>query len=387
MKYALKEISTISAGQGAPQGDNSYCDNGIPFVKAGNLLELIEGKPIDCIQKVADDVAKKHRLKLYPKGTVLFAKSGMSCLKGYVYILPCDAYVVSHLACITPYENISQYLKYYFDYNKPNKLIKDSAYPSISLTDIGELRIDIKDCECRQNIVSILSKIEKMIFARKQQLQQFDELVKARFIEMFGSPVSNPMSWKTKTFKETALRLSDGPFGSNLKSEHYSEAGVRVIRLGNIGIGEFIDKDKSYISYGHYEKIKKYTCKPGEVVIGTLGDPNLRACLIPYEIEFAVNKADCVHYVPNEELLPIFACQYINCPETMLLASSMVHGQTRTRVSSGQIAQMPIFIPPIESQKRFAEFVEQIDKSKITVQQSLEKLGTLKNALMQKYFG
>ena len=78
----LKDIATISAGQGAPQGDSNYCEDGTPFVKAGNLAELIEGRPIDTIQKVSESVAKKHRLKLFPKGTVLFAKSGMSCLKG-----------------------------------------------------------------------------------------------------------------------------------------------------------------------------------------------------------------------------------------------------------------------------------------------------------------
>ena len=140
----LSDIALISAGQGAPQGDKNYCDNGIPFVKAGNLLELIEGKSINDIQKVSEEVAKKYKLKLYKKGTVLFAKSGMSCLKGYVYVLPCDAYIVSHLACVTPKEDISEYLSYYFIYNKPNQLIKDSSYPSISLVDIGNLTIDDK---------------------------------------------------------------------------------------------------------------------------------------------------------------------------------------------------------------------------------------------------
>lgn len=88
MRRLLKDIAIISAGQGAPQGESNYCDNGTPFVKAGNLQELIEGKPITKIQNVSDDVAKKHKLKLYPKGTILFAKSGMSCMKGYVYVLP-----------------------------------------------------------------------------------------------------------------------------------------------------------------------------------------------------------------------------------------------------------------------------------------------------------
>ena len=110
MRQLLRDIAEIGAGQGAPQGDSNYCDYGIPFVKAGNLQDLTIGGSIDNIQKVSDEVAKKHRLKLFPKGTVLFAKSGMSCLKGYVYVLPKDAYVVSHLACITPKDNISDYL-------------------------------------------------------------------------------------------------------------------------------------------------------------------------------------------------------------------------------------------------------------------------------------
>ena len=86
MKQLLKEIAEVSAGQGALQGDSNYCEDGIPFVKAGNLLELTEGKSIHGIQKVSEAVAKKYRLRLYKKGTILFAKSGMSCLKGYVHV-------------------------------------------------------------------------------------------------------------------------------------------------------------------------------------------------------------------------------------------------------------------------------------------------------------
>ena len=170
------------------------------------------------------------------------------------------------------------------------------------------------------------------------------------------------------SLKNASIRLSDGPFGSNLKSEHYTNTGVRVIRLGNIGVGEFINNDKSFVSLEHYETLKKYTCKTGEIVIGTLGDPNLRACLVPDYIEFAINKADCVHYIPNSEFLNTrFVCQYINCPETFVLASNMVHGQTRTRISSGQLAELPIYIPPIELQNQFATFVEQTDKLKFDI--------------------
>ena len=205
---------------------------------------------------------------------------------------------------------------------------------------------------------------------------------------MFGDPFSNPMGWERISFKQASTRLSDGPFGSNLKSEHYSNTGVRVIRLGNIGVGKFVDEDKSYIPETHYELLKKYTCRSGEIVIGTLGEPNLRACIIPDEIGIAVNKADCVHYIPKPELLDTqFVCQYINCPETLLLAQGMIHGQTRSRVSSGQIAEMPIFVPPISLQKQFSAFVSQVSKSKSAVQKSLGETQLLFDSLMQEYFG
>ncbi len=253
---------------------------------------------------------------------------------------------------------------------------------------LKEVEIPLPEEHIQEKIVLTLEKLDNLISQRKQQLAKLDELVKARFVELFGNPADNPKKWNTLSFREAGNRLSDGPFGSNLKSEHYTTAGVRVIRLGNIGVGQFVDNDKSYISEEHYEKLKKYTCKAGEIVIGTLGEPNLRACLVPQNIEYAVNKADCVHYIPKAEILNTkFVCQYINCPETLLLASGMVHGQTRSRISSGQLAGMPIFVPPIKLQNQFAVFVEQVDKSKVAVQKALDEAQTLFDSLMQQYFG
>lgn len=144
MKVLLKDIADIKAGQGAPQDDEDYSRNGIPFIKAGNLQQLLNGLDVNNLQKVSNDVASQYKLRLYPKGTILFAKSGMSCMKGYIYVLPCNAYVVNHLACIIPYGDYSDYLKYYLTYHKPSNLIKDNSYPSISLNDIGNQIIDFK---------------------------------------------------------------------------------------------------------------------------------------------------------------------------------------------------------------------------------------------------
>ena len=111
----LKDVASVFAGQSAPQKKEDYSLTGTPFIKAGNLSELISGKTENSILKVTDFAVEKYGLKKYKSGSVLFAKSGMSCLKGYVYVTKCDCYVVSHLAIVQPKDKVnSYYLKYHF---------------------------------------------------------------------------------------------------------------------------------------------------------------------------------------------------------------------------------------------------------------------------------
>ena len=300
-------------------------------------------------------------------GTVTISEGGNS--SGYVNYMNSPFWCGAHCYYLYNVKGNTRYL-YYALKSQQDKLMgirSGACMPNIKKSDLGKFEVWFDtDINEQVKVIEVLEKVENIIQARKRQLEAFDQLIKARFVEMFGDPFRNPKGWRRLTFKEAGERLSDGPFGSNLKSEHYTDRGIRVIRLGNIGVGRFIDDDKSYISPEHYERLKKYTCKSGEIIIGTLGEPNLRACIVPEVVGVAINKADCVHYIPKSEILNNdFVCQYINCPETLLLAKGMIHGQTRSRVSSGQIAQMPIFVPPIDLQRDFSEFMSQTDKSKV----------------------
>ena len=259
-------------------------------------------------------------------------------------------------------------------YNRHFKWLKESLYHVPTLDE-------------QTHIADILDTLSMLITLCEKKIFLFNELVKSQFIEMFGDPVTNPMGWETSLVRDTSELISDGPFGSNLKSSHYVPEGIRVIRLGNIGIGKFLDEDKAYISEEHYATLKKYTCHAGEIVIGTLGEPNLRACLIPDDIAVSINKSDCVHFIPKTELLNnIYACAYLNTEGTLQLAQGSLHGQTRSRIAMSQVAALPIMLPPLALQNKFAAFVEQVDKSKLVLRQLLEKQKTLKAALMQEYF-
>ena len=254
----LGEIANISAGQGAPQGAENYSGEGTPFVKAGDLLDLVNGKRECDIQKVSEKVAKKHRLKLYPKGTVLFAKSGMSCMKGYVYVTNAECYVVSHLACIMPFDVDSKYLKYYFEYHKPNQLVKDASYPSISLADIAEMPINVFDNQTQAKIVDNLEAINNLIVKRKEELILLDNIVKSRFVEMFEKD-----EFERIPFDSFCEFLRNG---ANIKQTK-GAGGYPITRIETLANDVFNSDRLGYANITELKGFEKYILQRGDILI------------------------------------------------------------------------------------------------------------------------
>ena len=381
MKQLLKEIAEVSAGQGAPQGDSNYCEDGIPFVKAGNLLELTEGKSIYGIQKVSEEVAKKHRLKLYKKGTILFAKSGMSCLKGYVYVLPCAAYVVSHLACVTPKEDISEYLKYYFCYHRPNQLVKDEAYPSISLSDIGCLEINTQDAAHRDMVVASLRKISLIIEMRKQQLAQLDNLIKARFVEMFGDMLLNEMGWQEVHLDALADVVSGITKGRKVREAELTE--VPYMAVSNVKDG-YIDWTTVKTIMATKQEIEQYRLLPYDVLMTEGGDPDKlgRGAVIAAPLENSIHQNHIFRVrLQLEKILPVFFSQYLQNPKAKQYFLGCAKQTTGiASINMKQLRSLPVLVPPIELQEQFAAFVEQVDKSKVA--EATHTLCTLFNIIL-----
>ena len=259
----LSDMAVISAGQGAPQGESAYGTEGVPFIKAGDLASLLAGKKESEIQHVNESVAKKHRLKIYPAGSILFAKSGMSCMKGYVYKTESPCYVVSHLAIIIPTGCDGDYLKYYFQFHKPNSLVKDAAYPSISLADIGEMEINLPTQVEQQKIVNELEKVTELIALRKEQLAKLDRLVKSRFIELFGDPVDNPKNYLVKSLQELidmgyiTYHLDGNHGGDYPRSEEFVDSGVPYIGANSIVNGKIDFSMAKFLTAERAGKLRK----------------------------------------------------------------------------------------------------------------------------------
>lgn len=382
----LREIAIIAAGQGAPQGEDNYCVDGTPFIKAGNLIELINGKAETEVQKVNEQVARNHKLKKYPQGTVLFAKSGMSCMKGYVYQLKNPCYVVSHLACIIPKAIKGEYLKYYFEFHKPNSLVKDEAYPSISLLDIGELSISYGSEAEQEEIVRNLDKINRIINKRRLEIQKIDDLVKSQFIEMFGELGKDIKGWGLRPLGdccELNPRKSD---------DSRLAAGLEVTFVPMPAVSENGEMDSSCVKL--YEQVQTgFTYFAENDVLFAKITP----CMENGKGAVARGLKNGVGFGSTEfhVLRPIAG---VSNPVWLYVvttfrkfrqdaAKKMTGSAGQRRVPSSLLASYTISLPPLELQNAFARFVEQTDKSKFRIKQSLEKLEKCYKALLQKYFG
>ena len=239
----------------------------------------------------------------------------------------------------------------------------------------------------QRQIAEVLDRAEALRAKRRAALAQLDSLTQSIFLDFFGDPVTNPKGWPSKTIGDLASKFSDGPFGSNLKSEHYTGAGVRVIRLQNIGVAEFVDDDKAYISERHFSGLKKHECLPRDVLIGTLGDPNLRACVQPRWLSLALNKADCVQLRPNERIAnAAYVCALLNTRSTERMAKGLILGQTRLRISMGRLRGLKVPVPPLDLQRHFARRVAAVEKLKATHRASLASLDALFAALQHRAF-
>lgn len=230
---AIANLATVRSGAGAPQDPSAFSHDGHPFIRAGSLSRLLDGDDENQLEKIRPDVARAHRLQLFPKGTVLFAKSGMSATKGYIYSLKQPAYIVSHLAALVPHDSRdSPFLARALQHFPPTSLIKDQAYPSIRLGDIERMEIlapaSIDD---RGRIAAILDKADVQRCKRKRTLNLLNSLTQSIFEEMFGELSRH----KVVTVAKSLLR----PLRNGLSP---AKAGVfpgKVLTLSAITSGAF----------------------------------------------------------------------------------------------------------------------------------------------------
>lgn len=253
-------------------------------------------------------------------------------------------------------------------YNRHFKWLKEAA---ISLPPLDEQR----------KIAAVLDKVSDLIAKRRQQLDKLDEMVKARFVDMFGDPASNPKGWKMERTEKHIDLLSGFPFDST----QYTECGI------NICGGLIIMPQKiNWVDCKHWKSVEGYEAyilQKDDIVIA-LDRPWISEGLKIAIVDEEHLPALLIQRTARIRAVDINQNYLLYC---FILGRFDVHcnvtGSLVPHISAKDIRSFPIMLPPIELQNQFAAFVEQTEKSKTTISRSLEKLETLKKALMQEYFG
>ena len=252
---------------------------------------------------------------------------------------------------------------------------------------LKEVQIEYPDYRRQENVVKILDKVSDLIETRQHEIKRLDDLIKARFVELFGNPVLNEKGWESNLLAQLTLKIGSGatPKGGR---EAYQEEGIALIRSMNVYNGKFEYKDLAHISDEQAAKLDNVIIKESDVLLNITGASVARSCVVPNQILPArVNQHVCIIRC-KECIEPIFLNRLlIDDNYQKLLWEIAGSGATREAITKQQVERLKIILPPIELQNQFADFVRQVDKSKVAVQKALDETQTLFDSLMQEYFG
>ena len=258
---------------------------------------------------------------------------------------------------------------------------------------VAEYPVPVLDRVKQDEIVAILNKCKFIIESRKQELDALDDLIKARFVELFGDAVANPKGWPVKKLKELSIQINSGntPKGG---SENYVDEGITFFRSQNVWKDRLEMDDIAYIDAETHASMKRSSLKHGDILmtktarINTENSSLGRAALYTGEDDMA-NVNGHVYFIRLKQgVNNKFVLRILVSPEYRdLIRSVCVGGIDKRQLNKEHIEDFPIICPPSDMVDEYTNFVTQTDKSKVAVKKALDEAQLLFDSLMQKYFG
>ena len=358
------------------------CERGSSNIKQSDIIKMRGNYPIYGASGLAGKVNFYHQKQPY----VAVVKDGAGI--GRTTLNPAKSSVIGTMQYLIPKKNVlPEYLFYVVSYMHLEKYYTGATIPHIYFKDYKNEEFNLDNIEKQLEIIDALGRCKKVIEARKQELVELDRLTKARFVEMFGNPVTNEKGWTQKLLGEITIKIGSGATPRGGKST-YQENGIALIRSMNVHNGMFEYRELAHISDEQATKLDNVVIEENDVLLNITGASVARSCVVPSEILPArVNQHVCVIRC-KECIIPEFLNNLLiddNYQE--LLWSIARAGATREAITKQQVECLQIIMPPVELQKEFMKFCKQVDKSKVAVQKALDETQLLFDSLMQKYFG
>ena len=306
---------------------------------------------------------------------------------GRTMLLPAYSSVIGTMQYLLPKEGIPIDIKYLFyavEHMNLAKYFSGATIPHIYFRDYQKEPINIPDIETQRKISQIFGKIDALITSRKEQRTKLDQIVKSRFIEMFGVYPANPMGWEIGTIRDIVTEVRYGSSRPAVDGGKYP-----YLRMNNITYGGELDlSDTKRIDIPDNE-LDKCTVRRGDILFNRTNSKELvgKTCVYDRD-EMMVLAGFVIRIRVKDRILPEFLSAFLNTD----FSKQMLLGMCKTaigqaNINAQELQNIGLYLPPVELQRRFVQFKKETDKSKLAIQKSLERLEILKKALMQKYFG
>lgn len=328
--------------------------------------------------------SKFYHTATYMQPALIFGTGGMASVHF------CEKPFSTSTDCLVMYAKQSVNLELIYHYLSSNIHILQAGFKGAGLQHISkdyilDIEIDMPDIATQDKICSQMRQLDTLIENRKTQLTKLDQLVKARFVEMFGEPEINPKGWEQITVDDVCSSIVRGPFGSALKKDFFVEPSDTTYKVyeQKHAIQKSAKIGTYYVTEEKYQELKRFECVSGDILMscsGTMGE----LYQLPEKCERGIiNQALC-KFTLNDKMLPICFLTYMK----QTIGNLETKGSGIKNIAAvSYVKAMPINLPPMSVQLEFEKFYKQTDKSKQSIQKSLDELETLKKALMQQYFG
>lgn len=391
MKVKLKDLGKISTGNTPSKNIlEFYNSEDIGFVKPDIISEL----QIDYIENTTEYLAEaaRNKARIVKKNAVFVTCIGSIGKIGIVKNK--ELAFNQQINAIEPNEKVlPKYLAYGIFANKRRLQAISNApvVPIINKTQFSEFEIDIiNDTKEQLEIVELLDKVSEVIVNRKEELEKLDELIKARFVEMFGDLANPKCTWDKCRLMDVCVDKDDikcGPFGTQLSKDEYVKSGIAVWEIPQINTA-FASKPTHFLTQEKAEQLKAYTIVPGDIAMSRKGNVG-KCALFPENYQDGIIHSDVLRIrVDRKRVNPIFMMYQLHFSGAVTRQIELVSsGAIMAGVNVTKLKQIYVHIPPMRSQESFSTFVKQVDKSKVAVQKALDETQLLFDSLMQKYFG
>ena len=376
MKKLLSEVCTIQYG--FPFDSAKFSDsNGMPLIR---IRDVVRGysETYTTEEYKSEYIVHENDLLIGMDGEFNIAKWGKT-----------PALLNQRVCRLAPKDSIDKDYLFYFMPIALKRIEEKTPFVTVkhlSAKELNKIEIPVLSLEEQRKIAETLSKVDKLIAFRDRQLAKLDELVKARFVGMFGDCKTNPKNWKTKALEKIANVGSS----KRVFVEELQDNGIPFYR--GTEIGALAEKKAVipalFITEEHYKQLCETTGKPqkGDLLMPSIC-PDGRIWIVDTDEPFYFKDGRVLWvHLTSANYNSVFLL-YTLKDRIMTDYASIASGTTFAELKIFALKKCKIFDVPLELQNQFANFVERVDQQKQTVQQSLEKLELMKKALMQEYFG